>query len=95
MLSMEQILLALAMLKHMEDREVTWENQHGLTKGKSCLTSLVALYEIFTVSVDNGRATDAFYLDFSKAFDIEPHNILLSEQERHGFNGWTVQWTKN
>lgn len=30
-------------LKLMEEREVIWENQHGFTKGRSCLTNLVSL----------------------------------------------------
>ena len=29
------------LLRHMEHREVIKENNHGFTKGKSCLTSLV------------------------------------------------------
>jgi len=64
-------------------------------KGKSCLTNLIAFYDDMTGWVDEGRAVDVVYLDFSKVFDTVSHNILLGKLRKYGLDEWSVGWTEN
>ncbi|KAK4811015.1 hypothetical protein QYF61_015719 [Mycteria americana] len=45
--------------------------------------------------VDEGKAVDVVYLDFSKAFDTVSHSILLEKLAAHGLDGCTLRWVKN
>jgi len=58
-------------------------------KGRSCLTNLISFYDQVTCLVDEGKAVDVIYLDFSKAFDTVSHNLLLEKRVAHGLDGCT------
>ncbi|GAB0208405.1 mitochondrial enolase superfamily member 1 [Grus japonensis] len=91
---MEQLILG-AINKHVEEKKVIGSGQHGFTKGKSCLTNVIAFYDGMTSWVDEGRAVDVVYLNFSKAFDTVLHNIFLRKLRKCGLDEWTVRWVEN
>jgi len=91
---MEQFILN-ALTGHVKDNQGIRPSQHGFMKGRSCLTNLISFYDQVTHLVDEGKATDVIYLDFSKAFDTVPHSILLEKLAAHGLDGCTLRWIKN
>ncbi|KAK4823184.1 hypothetical protein QYF61_027088 [Mycteria americana] len=91
---MEQIILS-AIMWHVHDKRVIRPSQHGFRKGRSCLTNLISFYNKVTRLVDEGKAVDVVYLDFSKAFDTISHSILLEKLAAHGLDGRTLCWVKN
>ena len=44
--------------------------------------------------VDEGKAVDVVYLDFSKAFDAVSYNTI-DKLTKYGLDKWTVRWTEN
>ncbi|KAK4824617.1 hypothetical protein QYF61_016923 [Mycteria americana] len=91
---MEQMILS-AIMQHIQDNQVIRPIQHGFMKGRSCLTNLISFYEKVTHLVDEGKAVDVVYRDFSKAFDTVSHSILLEKLAAHGLDGCTCRWVKN
>jgi len=64
-------------------------------KGKSCLTNLIPFYDAVPSWIDEGRAVDVVYLDFSKAFNTVSHDILLGKLRNCGLDEWSVRWIEN
>ncbi|KAK4816300.1 hypothetical protein QYF61_014598 [Mycteria americana] len=83
-----------AIMQHVQDNQAIRPSQHGIMKGRSCLTNLI-FYDKLTYLVDEGKAVDAVYLDFSKAFDTDSHSILLEKLTGHGLDGSTLHWVKS
>jgi len=91
---MEQLVLD-AISKQLEEKKIIRKSQHGFTKGKSCSTNLITLYGGISSWVDEGRAVDVIYLNFSKAFDTVSHNILIMKLRKCGIDEWMVRWVEN
>eukprot|EP00061_Rhincodon_typus_P007464 g29184.t1 len=69
---------------HSEANGLISNRQHGFERGRSCLTNLIKFFEKVTKMIDDGKAVDVVYMDFSKAFDKVPHGRLVQKVKSHG-----------
>jgi len=58
---------------------VLHNRQHGFRSGLSCETQLCSTYHDLSRSVDKGDTIHAVILDFAKAFDKVPHQLLMNK----------------
>ncbi|PKU33451.1 contactin-associated 3 [Limosa lapponica baueri] len=72
----------------VEEKKVIGSGQHGFTTGTSCLTNLMVFYDGVTGWVDEWRAVDVVYLDFSKAFDTVSHKRDAIQRDLDRLEKW-------
>jgi hypothetical protein len=61
-----------------------YEGQHGFRPGYSCGSLVVTVCQDIVDALDEGVRTDAIVIDFSKAFDLVPHDRLLMKTAETG-----------
>uniref|UniRef100_A0A8C3CYS9 Reverse transcriptase domain-containing protein n=1 Tax=Cairina moschata TaxID=8855 RepID=A0A8C3CYS9_CAIMO len=91
---MQQILLRV-ITWHLKGKQAIRPSRHGFMKGRSCLTNLISFYDKVIRWVDEGKAVDVVYLDFSKALDTVSYSILLKKLAALGLDWRTLRWVGN
>ncbi|KAF7251754.1 Sec1 family domain-containing protein 1 [Varanus komodoensis] len=98
---MEQIIKK-SICKHLGEIAVINRRQHGFIKNKSCQTNLSCqtnpirlIFFWITSQMDKGNTVDIIYLDFSNAFDIVPHDILIRKLAKTGLDGNILETEAN
>ena len=86
---MEWIISGAIMDQSGDQAQSAFYEFYGFMNGRSCLADLISFYDKVTRLVDEGKAVSVAYLDFSKAFDTIPHNILVEKLAAHGLDGHT------
>ena len=56
---------------------------------------MIEFFEEVTKMIDEGRAVDVVYMDFSKAFDKVPHGRLMQKVKSHEIRGELARWIQN
>lgn len=79
--------------EHLNHHHVITTKQHGFRNGMSCETQLIEAMNDWTTTLNKGKGQiDVILLDFSKAFDVVPHQRLLLKLRSYGITGKTNAW---
>jgi len=69
-----------------------YEGQLGFRPGYSCESQVLTVCQNIVDSLDEGVGIDVIIIDFSKAFDLVPHDWLLTKLEALGVDSRVVIW---
>ena len=79
-------------MAHLDEYKLLSDRQHAFRKGHSCETQLTTVINDWAKILDNRGQVDTFILDFEKAFDTPPHELLKSKLFGYGIGGKTLKW---
>ena len=79
-------------MAHLDEHKLLSDRQHAFRKRHSCGTQLITVINDWAKILDKGRQVDTFILDFEKAFDTPPHELLKSKLYGYGIGGKTLKW---
>ena len=77
---------------YLEVNNLIDNEQHGSRTGRSTLSQLLTQHDDILTQLIEGNNVDLLFLDFSKAFDVVDHSILLKKMKYKGIHGKLLYW---
>jgi len=68
--------------------------QHGFRPGYSCESQIITVCQDISDSLDEETRLDTIIIDFSKAFDLVPHDQLHKKIAASGVDSRVVVWIR-
>ncbi len=81
-------------MTHMESNNLLTDLQHGFRSRRSCETQPLITTEDLLLAIDKGKQVDMSILDFNKAFDMVPHQRLMTKLEHYRIRGKNWRWIR-
>ena len=75
--------------------DILSDAQHAFRKARSTESQLILTAHDLTKNLDDRITTDLAILDFSKAFDVVPHQRLFIKLDHYGIRGSSKRWIEN
>ena len=78
-----------------ESNNSLYENQYGFRPKRSCEHALLNAQNILLESLSKRQVSLLLLIDFSKAFDMVEHKILLEKLKHYGIRGPALKWLES
>ena len=67
------------------------DSHHGFLRGRSTVSQLVLVHDDWAKVLDNQGQVDVVFLDFSKAFDLVNHSLLIRKLNQYSVGGQLLE----
>ena len=88
-------LMHKRIVEFMEKNNSFYEMQYGFRSGRSCEHALLNAQSTLLNSLNKNQISLLLLIDFSKAFDMVEHSILLKKLYHYGIRGTALNWLKS
>ena len=78
--------------KFLNENKLIFQSQYGFRAGHSCEHALLEAQTKLSAALEKKQIAVLLLIDFSKAFDMVEHGILLSKLEHYGVRGHHLSW---
>ena len=79
---------------HLLTHDILYKSQYGFRAAHSCEHALLEAQYCINSALDKKQIAILLLIDFSKAFDMVDHDILLHKLEHYGIRGALLSWFK-
>ena len=80
------------LVNHLQSNGILHNSQYGFRAGHSCEHAILEAQNKITQAIDKKKIALLLLVDFSKAFDMVEHDILLRKLEHYGVRGVHLRW---
>ena len=82
-------------VEFLEKNDSIYERQYGFRAGRSCEHALLDAQNTLLNSLNKKHISLLLLIDFSKAFDLVDHDILLRKLNHYGIRGIALKWLES
>ena len=90
-----ELIIKSFIMEHLTRNKLLADEQHGFVPNRNCITNLLTALEDWSALLEDGKAFDLIYTEFSKAFDSVPPARLINKLKAMGITGDVLGWIKS